>query len=48
MQHENHCRLCDLAPEDHLVNKSLFGVYPGCDLNINFFTKFKNFVLKWT
>ena len=48
MQHEKkYCKLCELAPEDHLINKSIFGVYPGCNLEINLFSKLKNFILKW-
>lgn len=48
VQHNKDCNLCGLIPEDHIINKSLFGIYPGCKLENNFLTKLKKFILKWT
>jgi len=48
MQHNKSCKLCGLSSEDHIINESLFGIYPGCKLENNFLTKFKNFIFKWT
>ena len=38
MLHENECRLCDLSPSEHIYDKSIFGIYPGCKIESNFFS----------
>lgn len=32
---DKKCKLCDLEPNKHLSEISVFGVYPGCDLSSN-------------